>query len=61
MWAHQKNGARRKIEKQGSNNYYNLFLNSETARYVFRIIAVKEIMENPKKYGKCMKILIILY
>jgi len=46
-----KNGARRKIEKQGSNNYYNLFLNSETARYVFRIIAVKEIMENPRKYG----------
>ena len=46
-----KNGASRKIDKQGSNNYYNLFLNSETARYVFRIIAVKEIMENPRKYG----------
>lgn len=46
-----KNGVRRQIDKQGSNNYYNLFLNSETARYVFRIIAVKEIMENPKKYG----------
>ena len=46
-----KNGARRNIEKQGTNNYYNLHLNSETARYVFRIIAVKEIMENPKKYG----------
>ena len=46
-----KNGARRKIDKQGSNNYYNLFLNSETARYVFRIIAVKEILQNPRKYG----------
>lgn len=46
-----KNGARRNIEKQGSNNYYNLHLNSETSRYVFRIIAVKEIMKNPKKYG----------
>ena len=46
-----KNGARRNIEKQGTNNYYNLHLNSETARYVFRIIAVKEIMENPKKHG----------
>jgi hypothetical protein len=47
----EKNGARRNIEKQRTNNYYNLHLNSETARYVFRIIAVKEIMENPKKYG----------
>jgi membrane-bound lytic murein transglycosylase D len=46
-----KNGARRKIAEQGTNNYYNLHLNSETGRYVFRIIAVKEIMKNPKKYG----------
>jgi len=46
-----KNGARRSIAKQGTNNYYNLHLNSETERYVFRIIAVKEIMQNPKKYG----------
>jgi|TARA_X000000368_G_scaffold305342_1_gene243658 hypothetical protein len=46
-----KSGVRRKIKEQDSNNYYNLYLNSETARYVFRIIAVKEIMQNPKKYG----------
>ena len=46
-----KNGAKRKIKDQSSNNYYNLYLNSETSRYVFRIIAVKEIMQNPKKYG----------
>jgi len=46
-----KNGAARKIEEQASNNYYNLYLNSETARYIFRIIAVKEIMQNPTKYG----------
>jgi hypothetical protein len=46
-----KNGARRKIIEQESDNYYNLHLNSETARYVFRIIAVKEIMQNPKRYG----------
>jgi hypothetical protein len=44
-------GARRKITAQGSNNYYNLYLNSETSRYVFRIIAVKEIMQNAAKYG----------
>ena len=46
-----QNGVRRLVEKQGTNNYYNLYLNSETSRYVFRIIAVKEILENPKKYG----------
>jgi len=46
-----KNGARRRIAEQGTNNYYNLHLNSETGRYVFRIIAVKEIMKNPKRYG----------
>jgi len=46
-----KNGARRRIAEQGTNNYYNLHLNSETGRYVFRILAVKDIMKNPKKYG----------
>ena len=46
-----QNGAKRSINKQGTDNYYNLYLNSETGRYIFRIIAVKEIMENPKKYG----------
>lgn len=33
------------------NSYYDLLLNSETSRYVFRILALKEIMTNPKKYG----------
>ena len=46
-----KNGITKCMSKQGTNNYYNLHLNSETSRYIFRIIAVKEIMENPKKYG----------
>ena len=46
-----KNGVRRRIAKQESNNYYNLHLNNETSRYVFRIIAVKEILKNPRKYG----------
>ena len=29
----------------------NLLLNNETSRYVFRILAVKNIIENPKYYG----------
>ena len=39
------------IKLQDSNNYYNLHLNSETSRYVFRIIAIKEILQNPDEYG----------
>jgi|SRR5687767_1731009 len=40
-----------RIQEQKSNNYYDLNLNDETSRYVFRIIAIKEIMENPETYG----------
>lgn len=46
-----KNRTIRQIDIQNTNNYYNLHLNSETSRYVFRILAVKEIMEDPEKYG----------
>jgi len=41
----------RRIEDQKAGNYYDLNLNEETSRYVFRIIAIKEIMQNPRKYG----------
>jgi len=37
--------------KQRENNFYNLFLNDETSRYIFRILAMKYIWENPVKYG----------
>ena len=39
------------LERQKADNYYDLLLNEETARYVFRIMAVKLILENPTKYG----------
>jgi len=45
------NGLQRKLTKQNTDNYYDLLLNRETSRYVFRIIAVKEILEHPTKYG----------
>ncbi|MGG7035806.1 MAG: lytic transglycosylase domain-containing protein [Flavobacterium sp.] len=44
-------GVSKQIEFQGVNNYYDLLLNDETSRYVFRILALKEIMKNPKLYG----------
>lgn len=44
-------GLQRQINRQQVNGYYNLLLNNETSRYVFRILAVKEIIEHPKQYG----------
>ncbi|MFK8276106.1 transglycosylase SLT domain-containing protein [Capnocytophaga cynodegmi] len=44
-------GMNNQITAQQTSNYYDLWLNSETSRYVFRILAVKEIMKNPKRYG----------
>jgi membrane-bound lytic murein transglycosylase D len=44
-------GLDRAIENQQVKSYYDLYLNEETSRYVFRILAIKEIVENPLKYG----------
>lgn len=41
----------RQMAKQGHRNYYKLKLNGETASYVYKIIAMKEIIENPAKHG----------
>jgi hypothetical protein len=48
-------GVNRQIEFQKVNNYYDLLLTDETARYVFRILALKEIMRNPAVYGFNLK------
>lgn len=45
------NGVSKKIEEQKVTDYYDLLLTDETSRYVFRILALKEIMKNPTKYG----------
>ena len=36
---------------QKAKSYFDLEQNDETARYVFRILAMKLILENPEKYG----------
>ena len=41
----------RTLKKQGQTNYYDLNLGQETGRYLFRLIAIKEIMKNPENYG----------
>lgn len=40
-----------RLEQQQVDSYYDLYLNSETSRYVFRVAAFKEIFENAEKYG----------
>ncbi|MGC4041749.1 MAG: lytic transglycosylase domain-containing protein [Flavobacterium sp.] len=44
-------GLGKRVDEQKVTNYYDLGLTDETARYVFRIIALKEIMKNPALYG----------
>lgn len=44
-------GVSRQLERQDVNDYYDLLLGEETGRYVFRILAIKELLENPGKYG----------
>lgn len=45
------NGITKRIDEQKVTNYYDLALTEETSRYVFRILALKEIMRQPAKYG----------
>jgi membrane-bound lytic murein transglycosylase D len=44
-------GLRSDMENQYATNYFDIEMNNETARYVFRIMAMKLILENPKAYG----------
>jgi hypothetical protein len=44
-------GVNKQITMQQVETYYDLLLNDETSRYVFRILALKEIMKNPVKFG----------
>lgn len=46
-----KAGVSRRLKEQGVSTYYDLLLGEETGRYLFRIVALKEILSNPKKYG----------
>jgi membrane-bound lytic murein transglycosylase D len=41
----------KQIEIQNQNNYYDLLLNEETARYIFRAVAYKLVISDPVSYG----------
>ncbi len=46
-----KTRLKEEIDKQKITDYYRLNLPLETERYIFRIAAIKIVMENPKSYG----------
>ena len=44
-------GLKSSLAEQKTNSFFDLYLNGETSRYIFRIMALKLMMENPKGYG----------
>jgi len=46
-----RTGLNRQINRQDQRYYYDLLLNDETGRYVYRLLALKLIMESPEEYG----------
>lgn len=48
-------GVKNQLERQKTKNYYNLILNEETSRYMFRIVAAREIHNNPQNFGFDLK------
>jgi len=46
-----RTGINRQIGRQGTNYYYDLLLNGETGRYIYRVLALKLILSDPAEYG----------
>ncbi len=44
-------GVSLQMERQKAKNYFNLVINSETSRFVARIVSLKYILQYPEKYG----------
>ena len=49
------NGVQNEITKQNQTRYGNILFGEETKRYVFRIIALKNIVESPESFGFFIK------
>lgn len=44
-------GLSKALRNQNETSYYKLNLNSQTADYIFRIVAIKQLLEHPKEFG----------
>lgn len=42
---------KRQKDEQRANSYYDMNLNQETSRYIFRLVAIKEILKDPAAFG----------
>jgi membrane-bound lytic murein transglycosylase D len=45
------NGLQKLLDEQKAKGYYDLLLNEETTRYIFRLLTIKELINHPKNYG----------
>jgi len=50
-----QDGVTLQMERQKAKDYFNLVINSETSRFVARIVALKYILQNPATYGYDIK------
>jgi len=46
-----QDGVAEQMNRQKAKNYFNLVLNSETSRFVARIVSLKYILQYPERYG----------
>lgn len=53
-------GLRKQMRNQKQKDYFKIKLNRETASYVYKLISMKEIIENPTRYGYKSKVNIVL-
>lgn len=44
-------GVEKALDKQNVRNYYDTYLVDETSRYIYRIVAIKQIYTHPGSYG----------
>ncbi len=44
-------GIQNALKKQNTNNYYDLLLNNETGSFIYRVLAYKTLLSNPKHFG----------
>lgn len=44
-------GIQKAFAKQDKTDYYDLSLNAETSKYLYKILAAKDLVEHPSKYG----------
>ncbi len=49
-------GIQSALKKQNTDNYYDLLLNKETGSFIYRILAYKTLLSNPKHFGVKNKI-----